>query len=83
MGVIRMDSSTLSFAFVMAAMIFVMSKVTSEPFRLITFICLSSINTILSRDAAAPQHFRGYYIITHNIWGFKRVWEICRILRKE
>ena len=41
MGVIRIDSSTLSLAFVMAAMIFVMSKVTSEPFRLITVILIA------------------------------------------
>ena len=40
MGVIRMDSSTLSLALVMAAMILVISKVTSEPFRLMTVMLI-------------------------------------------
>ena len=46
MGVIRMDSSTLSLAFVMAAMILVMSKPTSAPFLLMIFMVRPPISSI-------------------------------------
>ena len=41
-GVMRSASSTESLALVTATMIFVMSKISSEPFRLMIFISLSS-----------------------------------------
>ena len=56
MGVIRMDSSTLSLALVMAAMILVISKVTSEPFRLIT-VMLIFLHYILKGRTEHPNIF--------------------------
>ena len=42
-GVMRAPSSTLSLAFVMAAMILVISKTTSVPLRLMTFMRYPSV----------------------------------------
>ena len=70
MGVIRMDSSTLSLALVMAAMILVISKVTSEPFRLMT-VMLIFLHYILKGRSGRPQYFCCKRIITYNILRFK------------
>ena len=70
MGVIRMDSSTLSLALVMAAMILVISKVTSEPFRLMT-VMLIFLHYILKGCTGHPQYFCSKRIITYNILRFK------------
>ena len=51
-----MDSSTLSLALVMAAMILVISKVTSEPFRLMT-VMLIFLHYILKGRTEHPNIF--------------------------
>ena len=82
----RMDSAMLSLALVMAAMILVMSKLTSVLFRLITFMDLLLISSVNCLDT--DLYFSIAYIVmldhssTQDMGLHSRKYHICKIFSR-